>query len=73
MNFRAIVAVTAVVLSASCGTRPTCDSSTCATGCCDASGTCRVPTNLACGTSGASCTQCQAAASCVLGVCSNGS
>lgn len=74
MNFRSLIAVTAVaVVAASCGTRSsTCDSTTCAIGCCDSAGVCQTPTDLTCGTNGAACSQCQFGTSCLLGACTGG-
>jgi hypothetical protein len=49
---------------------PRCDSISCATGCCDGSNHCITPpTDLACGTAGASCVQCGAGLTCQGGSC----
>ncbi|MCU0697038.1 MAG: hypothetical protein MUC96_10945 [Myxococcaceae bacterium] len=47
-----------------------CTPTSCPTGCCDASGRCQLPGNLACGTRGATCATCAANESCLAGVCS---
>ncbi|MEW6434654.1 MAG: CAP domain-containing protein [Myxococcota bacterium] len=58
-----------VVLCAACAGRP-CDSSSCATGCCDANGACvEVPRASACGIGGAACVACDTRQSCVDGAC----
>lgn len=46
-----------------------CDSSTCAAGCCDASGTCATPSANACGTAGAQCVSCFLGQVCQVGAC----
>lgn len=60
-------------LLASCGTASTCDTKSCATGCCDSSGTCRSGVaQSACGKGGAVCSACGASQTCSSGVCSGG-
>lgn len=57
------------VLALSCAGKP-CDATTCASGCCDASGACvEVPRPSACGVSGVACTACDASQLCVDGAC----
>ena len=57
------------VVTAGCG-KPPCSASTCATGCCDASGTCQAGTQtLACGIAGGTCSSCTLAQQCIQGTC----
>jgi hypothetical protein len=58
------------VVLASCGTKPTCNLDTCATGCCDSAGLCRPgQVDEACGSAGATCESCASGASCSVGIC----
>jgi hypothetical protein len=51
-------------------TSKTCDATSCATGCCDASGVCQAGTTAAvCGAKGGSCSACNASQFCSLGSC----
>ncbi|MFZ5438945.1 MAG: hypothetical protein ACOZQL_02995, partial [Myxococcota bacterium] len=70
MNRLLLPAVAVLVLSGCGPTTPKCDSSTCATGCCDAKGLCQGgATPTACGSFGAACQACQLGFQCQLGVC----
>ncbi|MEW5742733.1 MAG: hypothetical protein AB1938_27700, partial [Myxococcota bacterium] len=59
-------------IGVSCGGAPTCNSTTCATGCCDAMGRCQSASSSFCGTGGAMCQQCALGQFCSLGVCVGG-
>jgi len=62
-----------VVVSSACGTQRRCDESTCATGCCDASGACQQPSAALCGINGNVCQRCDLGDVCSVGICVNGS
>lgn len=74
MTSRALVLAFTVSLALlGCGSGPprnACDSSTCPSGCCDASGTCQAGfMPEACGSSGLACMACNAGTTCQLGFC----
>ncbi|MBL8922987.1 MAG: hypothetical protein JNJ54_29325 [Myxococcaceae bacterium] len=57
-----------VSTSSSCGGKPPCNTTTCSTGCCDATGTCQMGnTNSACGARGGACTACGLGSVCMFG------
>lgn len=60
------------VLFAACGASNKCNQSTCASGCCDASGACKSANNLTCGTAGSICTACGLGQTCFSGACTGG-
>ncbi len=69
MSLRRLALVLAVAVS-SCGTAVVCDATTCAGGCCDATGRCvERPHSRACGSAGAACQVCLLGAECTAGVC----
>lgn len=57
---------------AACGAANKCNQSTCASGCCDASGACKSANNLTCGTAGAMCMACGLGQTCFSGSCTGG-
>ena len=67
---RFVLAFFALAVLAGCGsTSPSCDSSSCPTGCCDPSGACQSASALSCGANGAACSACSLGQQCVLGQC----
>ncbi|MBL8923793.1 MAG: hypothetical protein JNJ54_33365 [Myxococcaceae bacterium] len=62
------------VASTSCGpSRPVCSPSTCATGCCSASGSCvSIPSSSECGSRGEQCKMCLLGQTCSFGTCMGG-
>lgn len=54
--------------SVSCGVK-TCDSASCSTGCCDATGVCVATSAMACAPAGQACQTCPAGQTCSLGAC----
>lgn len=68
------VAGFALAMFPACGAKTACDATTCASGCCDAEGTCRPGTAVdACGAGGHACVACQSTQTCSVGACSGGS
>ncbi len=64
------VAGLALALFPGCGPKQACDATSCASGCCDAEGTCRPGNTVpACGVGARACVACQGAQSCELGAC----
>ena len=61
--------VVCCVIWLGCSAPERCDASTCATGCCDGAGQCRVPSAFTCGTAGSTCGICAAGQTCADGVC----
>ena len=66
----AFICLAMFALAASGCASKQCDGTTC-DGCCDPSGTCRIPSASFCGVSGAACTTCIGADVCTLGVCTS--
>jgi len=68
--FAGFVVGVVLAIAPSCGGTKPCNSTTCATGCCDAKGECQAGTsNGACGQLGGTCQICQIAQACSLGTC----
>ncbi len=73
MKLHALLFCVALATFAGCGTGPVkCDSSSCFSGCCDATGACQAAAALTCGSNGGLCNACLIGQSCVLGQCSTG-
>src|SRR4051794_3789011 len=71
--YRVTVVVSAVLAMAACGVpKPFCDTTTCSSGCCNASGECKASEFLTCGSGGNACAACQLGQSCSQGVCRGG-
>jgi hypothetical protein len=67
-----VPAALALSLAACSPPAAVCSPATCATGCCDASGTCQSgSSNLACGAAGAACVSCDLGATCTFGQCAS--
>ncbi|MBS2032782.1 MAG: hypothetical protein JST54_33220 [Deltaproteobacteria bacterium] len=64
----AVIALAVGVSIASQGCGKSCNASNCASGCCDANGTCQPPSNQNCGLNGKTCVPCIGAATCAVAI-----